>query len=119
MKFIIDAQLPYRLKQWLIGQGLDVIHTLDLPKKQLTSDIEIIHTADRHDRIVITKDSDFFKHNILHQKPKRILMITTGNIINKDLLRLFETNFGSMLNCVGKEKDLYFCVWEIQQKYFQ
>ena len=36
--FVIDAQLPYRLKNWLIYKDYDAIHTLDLPLKNLTSD---------------------------------------------------------------------------------
>lgn len=35
MKFIIDAQLPYRLKDWLIAQGFDAIHTRDLPEAKI------------------------------------------------------------------------------------
>jgi predicted nuclease of predicted toxin-antitoxin system len=37
MKFIVDAQLPERLKIWLIEQGHDVIHTNDLPNKHLNN----------------------------------------------------------------------------------
>lgn len=43
MKFIIDAQLPYGLKNWLIKNGFDTIHTRDLPDKNLTDDREVIH----------------------------------------------------------------------------
>lgn len=32
MKFLIDAQLPYRLKYWLIEKGFETIHTRDLPE---------------------------------------------------------------------------------------
>ena len=93
MKFLLDAQLPYRLKLWLIAKGLDALHTEDLPNQHLTSDLEIVRVADNENRIVISKDSDFLKLRILQNKPKRLLMITTGNIINKDLLKLFEQNF--------------------------
>ena len=93
MRFFIDAQLPLRLKKWLAQQGHDALHTEDLPKKELTSDIEIIKFAESQNRIVITKDSDFFKHNLITGRPSQILMITTGNLKNKDLIRLFELNF--------------------------
>lgn len=43
MKFIVDAQLPIRLKHWMIERGHDVIHTMDLPNQQFTSDQEIIN----------------------------------------------------------------------------
>ena len=88
MKFIIDAQLPVRLKKWLAKNGYDVLHAIDLPEKEFTSDIDIIKFAERESRIVITKDSDFYKHHLVKGLPKRILFITTGNITNKELLRL-------------------------------
>lgn len=92
IKFIIDAQLPYSLSLMLKKQGLDVIHTDDLPKKELTSDNEIRNIAKAQNRIVITKDNDFFDSYIINKSPKRLLLISTGNIVNKDLFRLFEKN---------------------------
>lgn len=93
MKFIVDAQLPYRLKNWLIAQDFDAIHTMDLPEANETEDFSIADIADAENRIVITKDSDFLKLYILTGKPQKLLMITTGNIVNKELLNLFERNF--------------------------
>ena len=93
MKFLIDAHLPMALKNWLINRGHDVIHTRDLPKKNETDDIDIIRIADSQERIVTSKDSYFLKHHVLFGRPDRILMITTGNIVNKVLLQLFENNF--------------------------
>jgi len=61
--------------------------------KNNTSDKEIIEIAEAQARIVITKDSDFIQFRIIHGKPQKILMVTTGNIINKVLIQLFETNF--------------------------
>ena len=39
MKFIVDAQLPYRLKDWLVAQGFDTVHTRDLPEANKTEDL--------------------------------------------------------------------------------
>lgn len=93
MKFLIDAQLPYRLKLWLIKNNYDTIHTNDLPERNLTADLTIADVADQESRTVISKDSDFLKLRILQDKPQKLLMITTGNIVNKELLTLFELNF--------------------------
>jgi predicted nuclease of predicted toxin-antitoxin system len=97
MKFLIDAQLPYRLKTWLLAAGFDAIHTSDLPKQNLTEDPEIASVADSTQRTVITKDSDFLKLKILKNKPKTLLLITTGNINNNQLLALFERNLDTAL----------------------
>ena len=93
MKFLVDAQLPYRLKDWLSVRGFDAIHTTDLPAQNQSTDRDIAQIADAEDRIVISKDSDFLKLHILQKKPSRLLMITTGNIVNQQLLLLFERNF--------------------------
>ena len=93
MKFLIDAELPYKLREWLITKGYDVIHTRDLPKANKTEDAKIIRIADDENRIVVSKDSDFLKQYILNGKPQKLLLITTGNINNKDLHNLFEKNF--------------------------
>ncbi len=97
MKFLVDAQLPYRLKAWLAAKGFDAIHTTDLPAQNLTADRAIARRADAEARIVISKDSDFPKLHILQQTPARLLLITTGNIINQQLLALFERNFETAL----------------------
>ncbi len=97
MKFLVDAQLPARLKLWLISSGFDAIHTDDLPAQNETADLTIADLADQENRIVISKDSDFLKLRILQNKPHKLLMITTGNIVNKELLALFERNFAIAL----------------------
>ena len=96
MKFLVDAQLPYRLRSWLQSGGHDAIHTLDLPAKNLSTDQDITILADPENRIVITKDSDFLKLHVLRNRPARLLLVTTGNIVNEELIRLFEHNLDSL-----------------------
>jgi predicted nuclease of predicted toxin-antitoxin system len=84
------------LKDWLNAQGHDAIHTDDLPEKHLTPDKEIIQVANQEDRIVISKDSDFYQYHLIKGVPKRILFLSTGNIVNKELIRLFELNFSTI-----------------------
>jgi predicted nuclease of predicted toxin-antitoxin system len=93
MRFLVDAQLSERLKRWLLEQGHDAVHTNDLPLKHLTPDKDIIRIADVEDRVVISKDSDFYKYKLIFDKPKRIVFITTGNISNSALMGIFELNF--------------------------
>jgi predicted nuclease of predicted toxin-antitoxin system len=93
MKFIIDAQLPLQLAQWLVYKGYDAVHTLQLPEKNLTDDTIVIQISMEQERIVISKDSDFYDNFILKGQPYKLLMVTTGNIVNKELLQLFQNNF--------------------------
>lgn len=96
MKFLVDAHFPVGLKKWLIKKGHDPIQTTDLPHSNKTPDLEIIKKAASEGRIVITKDSDFIKYRIVYGLPDILIMVTTGNIINKDLLELFELNFDKL-----------------------
>jgi hypothetical protein len=59
VKFLVDAQLSCRIALRLREAGNDAIHTLDLPKGNLTSDVEILAVASREQRVVITKNADF------------------------------------------------------------
>ena len=93
MKFIVDAQLPKPLAVWLKNKGFDAIHTLDLPKQNLTDDMDIIKLSMKKQYIVISKDSDFFDYFVLKQQPYKLVLLTTGNIVNKNLIQLFENNF--------------------------
>ncbi|MHB1299748.1 MAG: DUF5615 family PIN-like protein [Burkholderiales bacterium] len=55
MKFLIDAQLPRRFADWLIEAGHNALHTLDLPMKNRTTDIEGAFVANRF--VEITRDA--------------------------------------------------------------
>ena len=69
---------------------------MDLPKKNATPDSEIIRFADDEDRIVISKDSDFLDNYILDGSPKKLLIVSTGNINNRNLIQLFEKNLETL-----------------------
>jgi predicted nuclease of predicted toxin-antitoxin system len=85
MKFLIDAQLPRRVVAWLGSAGCDAIHTLDLPDKNRTTDEQLIDCADREQRAVVTRDADFVNSHVLHGRPAKLLLVSTGNISNQDL----------------------------------
>ena len=94
MNFLVDAQLPSGLTYILQKQGHDAIHTDDLPNKELSTDLEIRTFADSTGRVVITKDHDFLDSFYFLNSPEKILLITTGNIKNKQLFELLESNLG-------------------------
>jgi predicted nuclease of predicted toxin-antitoxin system len=97
MKFFVDANLPFKLALNLRIKGFDALHTDDLPNKERTKDKEIRKVSTDQDRIVITKDSDFLDSHLIQGIPSKLLFITTGNIINKDLLKLIEKYFKTIL----------------------
>lgn len=100
MRFLIDAQLPRRLCNWLVEAGSDAIHTLDLPDGNEITDSEICRLARDEERIVVTKDSDFVQSHLLTSEPPRLLLIATGNISNRKLIGLFERNLASLVDAL-------------------
>jgi predicted nuclease of predicted toxin-antitoxin system len=102
MKFIVDAQLPKSLSDLLNNRGFDSIHTLDLPKKNSTSDKEITEFAFNEKRIVITKDNDFLESFLLNSKPEKLIVVRTGNIPNPILLKIFDNNFELIKSMISR-----------------
>jgi predicted nuclease of predicted toxin-antitoxin system len=88
MNFLIDAHLPRRMVGWIAATGCDAIHTLDLPLKNRTPDGDIASIADESDRVLISKDGDFVNSHLLSGRPRKLLLVITGNISNRDLEKL-------------------------------
>ncbi|HEX8244099.1 MAG TPA: DUF5615 family PIN-like protein [Longimicrobium sp.] len=92
MNFIVDAQLPRRIAEWLRAHGHDAIHTLELPEANRTSDKTIIEISLREQRVVVTKDADFVHSHALQRRPEKLLLVSTGNISNRELEALLLPN---------------------------
>ncbi len=97
MNFLFDAHLPRRLAVRLRERGHDAIHTLDLPRANKTTDHEINNLSARESRVVATKDSDFVDSLLLRGQPWKLLLVTTGNIHNRELEALFLANLEKVI----------------------
>ncbi|WP_242038841.1 DUF5615 family PIN-like protein [Anabaena lutea] len=73
------------------------LHTKNLPLKNATPDSEINKISILEQRIVITKDKDFLDSFLIKQEPYKLLMITTGNISNKQIEQLFLQNITQII----------------------
>jgi len=85
VKFLVDNQLPAALARWLSAQGHDAVHVLDRGQGQ-TDDRQIWSDAIAENRIVVSKDEDFF---ILATRPDdagRLLWLRLGNCRTQHLL---------------------------------
>jgi predicted nuclease of predicted toxin-antitoxin system len=92
MKFVVDAHLPRRLAIFLQQAGFDALHTLDLTRGNRTPDSWINQLSLTEQRVVITKDADFVDSFWLRQEPWKLLLVSTGNIRNAELIALFQAN---------------------------
>ncbi|MDP1621140.1 MAG: DUF5615 family PIN-like protein [Bacteroidales bacterium] len=97
MRFIVDAQLPKEIAWILKNKGFDAIHTDNLPDKEKTTDDQIREISLNENRVVISKDSDFMDSYFVKRIPPRLIIITTGNINNKELFRLFSNNIDQII----------------------
>ena len=96
MTFLIDAQITFKLAKYLQSKGIDAVHVMQLPLKDKTPDHEITKIADIQNRVVITKDKDFVNSFYIKRKPKKLLYISCGNLTNKELFTLIETNINKI-----------------------
>jgi len=112
MKFLVDAQLPKTLANILREKGFDVVHTSELPNGNDTSDTEVNRISLAENRIVISKDADFYNSFTAKKEPFKLLHIKTGNIKNSKLIELFDKNLILIINELEKSS-----VVQISQNY--
>jgi len=100
--FIVDAQLPKRLARELAALGIDALHTLELPAANRTADGEVRRMAVTEDRIVVSKDGDFFDWYLLHGAPPKLFFISTGNITDDELLGMLRRNWPTIAQMLAQ-----------------
>lgn len=101
MNFLVDAQLPRYLVSLLTEEGHDAIHTLDLPEGNRTSDKRINEISESERRVVITKDADFVNSFLISKKPYKLLLVSTGNIVNRELKLIIARNLPVMISSLS------------------
>ena len=108
MRILADENIPLSVVKFLKKEGHDVVTLYDLNKRGI-SDIEVVETAEKDDRIILTLDLDFghmyyfsehAKINIMVVRPK---IIFPENII-KCLNKFFDLNIKSKGLIVISEK---------------
>lgn len=89
MKFLVDAQLPPALADWLRDQGYDAVHAmnsvgLDAPDSALWD------VARREGRIIVTKDRDFAIWASARRTGPQVVWLRLGNATTRSLLKWLE-----------------------------
>jgi predicted nuclease of predicted toxin-antitoxin system len=75
---------------------------LDLPQNNATPDSEILRLVSDNDRVVITKDSDFLNSYLIKGIPRKLILVKTGNIPNRALLKLFDENITTVIKMLSR-----------------
>lgn len=80
MKFLVDAQLPPAVAEWLRSRGHEAVHLNDLGMKD-AGDGTVWDMAVTNEWVVLSKDKDFTDRYASGQRPApRIVWIRTGNL---------------------------------------
>ena len=85
MRYLVDAQLPPALAQWLVSQGYQAQHVADLGLAS-ADDREIWRQAIASQAVLITKDQDFI---VLRQQAHvgpAVVWLRIGNTTNRAMI---------------------------------
>lgn len=104
MKFIIDAHLPKSIAAFFNEH--DVIHTSELQEGNRTKDKLISSLSVIEDRILITKDNDFYYSFVAAHKPVKLVLVKLGNMRLKELKDYFNRNAASIIELLKQHSFL-------------
>jgi predicted nuclease of predicted toxin-antitoxin system len=105
-RFIVDTQLPPLLADYLSNLGYDSIHTTFFENGHLLQDNQISKIAKNENRIIVTKDNDFFERYTIYGAPPKVLLLQFGNIKNKDLINYFEKDLSKIVGLFDNDNNL-------------
>jgi predicted nuclease of predicted toxin-antitoxin system len=95
VKFIVDMPLSPKLADWLMQQGYDTIHAMEVGLDR-ASDAEILDRARKEQRVVVTADLDYPRLLALTQaEGPGVILFRGGNYSEQEaverLKRVLET----------------------------
>ena len=101
MRFLVDAQLPPALADWLAAKGHEAAHVGDLGM-QAASDAAIWEYALASSSVIITNDEDFAQRKVLTGNGPLVVWIRLPNTRRCDLLAWFETVLPDVLTALAR-----------------
>lgn len=80
MNFLLDAHIPPALAAVLEERGHDVRLCASLSAAHQSKDGVLNEVSLHEQRVVITKDTDFWHSLVLQGRPWKLLLVRTGNM---------------------------------------
>jgi predicted nuclease of predicted toxin-antitoxin system len=108
MKFLIDANLPERMIDWIVAAGHDAVHVISLPNQDRSTDIEIAMWAETESCVIITKDQDFITQFLRGHSPSKRVWIRLGNVNNRQLRALIAANIHAIVDALANHDVIEF-----------
>lgn len=97
MNALCDVNVSLRTARWLTAHGVAAEHVNQVFGTSDESDQSIIAYADERDMVVISHDADFSIGYFTQRRPRRLISLATGNIVDSQLIYLFEQNLQGFL----------------------
>jgi len=102
MQWLLDTQLPPSFGKFLLSLGEDALHTTDYEDGHLLTDKSIRKIALDSNRIILSKDWDFYDDYFLLGAPPRIVHLQIGNCGNQELFFTWEKNHKQIINLLNE-----------------
>lgn len=99
MRFLVDNQLPPALARHLTERGHDAVHVADVGLDE-ASDQTVWTSAIADDRVVVSKDEDFFFLANRPNDPGRMVWVRLGNCRTTVLLAAFDRILDAVLGAL-------------------
>jgi predicted nuclease of predicted toxin-antitoxin system len=106
VRFILDAQLPPQLAEWLSREfAISAVAARGLGLSTVADSV-LFDYARAEGAVVLSKDSDFVE--LVHRlgSPPQIVWITCGNVSNQHLRELFSATFADILQLLSDGESL-------------
>jgi predicted nuclease of predicted toxin-antitoxin system len=105
IRFLIDAQLPPALAQWIVAAGHEAQHVADFGMSR-APDRAIWDHAERTNAVIVTKDEDFARLKSLGAEGPKIVWVRWPNTRRRELLARFEVAFPMLLQALQRGEAL-------------
>ncbi len=100
MKFLIDNQLPEALARHLRTNGLDAAHVLACGLDE-ADDATVWRFAEEEQRVIVSKDEDFFHLASHPQAAVQVVWVRLGNCRKATLLATFDALLPRILEALA------------------
>lgn len=104
MRLLVDEQLPPALTVWLVKQGQDAKHVVDLGLLGAT-DRQIAERAAADGAVMVTKDEDYLAWRV-RTAGLRVLWLRLGNLPNARLLARLEAAWPAVVSRLDQGAEL-------------
>ncbi len=91
--FLVDVNLP---KWFSFFNNENFLHVVDINPRM--TDVEIWEYAIKHNKVILTKDTDFYSKSISLAITPKVIWFQLGNMTLAELHHYFELNWGKIIH---------------------